>query len=306
VAYDLGYGGYAAGGPGRLLQAILESPRTAFFAAHIALGATLPMRLLARAQAGGSAIPLAAAVLGWAGLFLLGARARLRARGAGGPFARAETFYVPFTLGVVLLWPAATWRLLVPIAPWLLGLPVIGIASLTRVRGVPALAAAALLLLAMGGLPWNVAPLPGSFVAGGLAVDTAALGGAMDAVRRLPADTIVGSPMAPLVWLRTGRRGVGSWVEQRVGGVSLEGRRLRTFFIGEDADPERGLRAVREAIAEYPRLGVGAALSRKFPPPDLFGGVLSAIPGARLLHGSRDYDLYALPWSDTPAEGRRR
>ncbi len=306
LAYDLGYGGYADGGPGRILQAILESPRTAFFGAHIALGATLPMRLLARAQAGGSALPLAAAVLGWIVLLLLGARARLRSTGERGPLARAETFYVPFTLGVVLLWPAATWRLLLPIAPWLLALPAIGIAGPARARGVQALAAAALVFLAIAGLPWNVAPVPGAFVAGGLPVNAASLDRAMNAVRGLPANTLVGSPMAPLVWLRTGRRGVGSWVEQRVEGVSLEGRSLRTFFIGDGGSRQSALRGVREAIPEYPRLGVGAALSRKFPPPDLFGGAASGIPGARLLYGSHDYDLYALPWSAGPAQGRGR
>jgi hypothetical protein len=129
----------------------------------------------------------------------------------------------------------------------------------------------------------------------------------MDAVRRLPPGAIIGSPMAPLVWLRTGRRGAGSWVEQGVTGTSVEGRSLRTFFIGGGGgDPESGLRAVRAAIAEYPRLGVGYALSRRFPPPDLFGEAVSSIPGARLEFGGRDYDLYALPPPETAARGAAR
>jgi len=302
LAYDLGYGGYAAGGFGRILRATLESPRAAFFATHIGLGSTLPMRLLAQAQAGGSALPLAALVLGFLGLFTLGALARLRSPTGPRPLARAETFYIPASLGLVLLWPAATWRLLVPLTPWLLSLPVLGIASLSRrarVVTAPA-AAAASLLLAIGGLSWNVPPFPGSFVAGGLPVDGASLARAMDAVRRLPPDAIVGSPMAPLVWLRTERRGVGSWVEQQVEGTPLEGRSLRTFFIGGDDDPKSGLRAVRDAIAEYPRLRVGYALTRRFPPPDVFGAAITSVPGVRLLYGSPDYDLYAFPRPASP------
>ncbi len=306
LAYDLGYGGYAAGGPGRILQAALELPRTAFFATHIALGATLPMRMLARAQAGGSSLPLAAAVLGLVALLALGARARLRTRSALDAIARVETWYVPLTLGVVLIWPAATWRLLLPIAPWILSLPVLGIGRPAPTRGVPELAAIVLVALAIAGLPWNVPPAPGIFLAGGLAVDAGSLERAMVAVRRLPGDAVVGSPMAPLVWLRTQRRGVGSWVEQRVEGISLRGRSLRTFFIGGGEDPESDLRGVREAIAEYPGLGVGYALSRKFPPPDLFGAAVADVPGTRLLFGERDYDLYALPRPETRAEGEPR
>jgi len=298
LAYDLGYGGYVAGGAGRIVQAALESPRTAFFAAHIALGATAPMRLLERAQSGGSAIPLAAAVLGLLFLSAIGACARMAGQAPLRPIARMETFYVAFTLGIVLLWPAATWRLLVPIAPWLLALPVAGLAHVwPRIRGVAEAGAGALLALAIAGLPWNVPPAPGVFLAGGFPVGTAPLARAMDAVRRLPPDARVGSPMPPLVWLRTGRRGVGSWVEGRVGGTSLEGRSLRTFFVGGGDDGSRDAwRSMEEALAEYPRLGVGYALSRKFPPPDLFGAAVAGIPGARGLFRSHEYDLYALPW----------
>jgi hypothetical protein len=309
-AYDLGYGGDLPADAAGLMRAIVrDAPPAAYFSASIALGRALPTRLLDATAAGGPALPLAALVLGFVALLGAGAWARARAapiglesarvRGAGPPvpaLERAETWYVPLALGVVLLWSEETWRLLVPLAPWLIALPVLAAARLPRHgRAAAACLAGAFLLFALSGWRQNV-PRKHHFRAGDLVVETRSLDRAIDAVRALPTKARVGTPMAPLVHLRTGRICVDSWTGPRVIGPLMKGKDLRTFYLtGGEPDLERAWEAVGRALAAYPRHGVHYAFSRRFPAEDFFLIVVQSLRGSRPLHQSEEYALYALP-----------
>jgi hypothetical protein len=307
LAYDLGYAGYSTGGVGRLASAMVNVPRVAFFSATIGLGVSLPSKLMARAIGGESALQLIAMVLGFLALLFAGLRARLACRAPLPAFARAETWYVPLYLAIILSWPSSTARLLVPLAPWFLALPVKAVASLPSrhlSRLAPIVCSAILLTLTLTALPRNQAPTPHHFMAAGMPIDTRELEGALEAVRALPPGAQVGSPMAPLVFLHTGRRGVGHWVAQGVEGPSTKGRDLRTFFVGSrEVDVTKVYQSIKDALAEYPHLGVGYALTRRLQLPDLFGAAVAALPGTRLLYRSRGYELYALPNSAANREG---
>jgi len=299
-AYDLGYGGDLPQGIGGLLQAVgHDGPPAAFYAAALALGRAGPQALLDRAASGGPALPLAALVLGYLALAAAGIVARAR-RGTAPLLQRAETFYVPIAFGIVLLWPEETFRLLVPLAPWLITLPVAAAARLPRGAVFAAAAAAALLLLAVADGRHNLPP-PGQFRAGNTTVDTRSLDRALDAVRALPPGARVGTSMGPLVHLRTGQIAVDSWIGPRMVGPYVPGKTLRTFYLtGGRPDLDRATRAVGATLEAYPRYGVRYAFSRRFPADDFFLVVVGALPGARALYRSDDYALYALPLAPPP------
>ncbi len=293
-AYDLGYGGDLPGGIAGFLRAVThDGPAGAYNAAYVALGMHAPRALLDRAAGGGSAWPLAAVVMGFATLAAAGIAAR--AREGATVFRRAETFYVPAALGIVLLWPEEIFRLLVPMAPWLILLPVVAAARLPRGRPAAGVAAAAVLALALAGWRHNLPP-PGTFRAGDARVDTRSLERAMGAIRALPSGARIGTPMGPLVYLRTGRIAVDSWIGPRMVGPLTPGKTLRTFYLsGATPDLDRAARAVGAALDAYPHLGVHYAFSRRFPVEDFFLVAVGVIPGTRPVFRSEDYALYVLP-----------
>ncbi len=298
-AYDLSYAGALPEGIAGLFRALVhDAPAAAYFASQIALGLRGPQALLDHAAAGANPWPLAAVVIGFVVLVGLGIAARTR--DGAGVWRRAETFYVPIALGIVLFWPEDIFRLLVPLSPWLLTLPVAAAARLPRGAAVSAVVAVALLALALAAWRHNVPP-PGSFRAGDLRVDTQSLARAMDAIRALPPEARIGTPMGPLVHLHTGRIAVDSWVGPRLVGPATPGRTLRTFYLaGGEPDLEPAAHAVGAALDAYPRLGVHYAFSRRFPAEDFFLVAVAALPGSRPIHRSEDYALYALPLAPPP------
>lgn len=302
LEYDLGYGGYWAShlpAPGDIL---IHAWQLVFFAAHSVFSAAYPMKLLGDIAQGGSSIPLIAVAAGLLVLLALGAKGRMHASGAVRPLARVETWYLPFAVLLILLWPTAVRRLLFPLLPWLLALAVLGLAFLTRSpRAVPLVGTAALVALALGSLSLNIPAGPGLFMADGAPVRVAPLTQALDVVRKLPPSARIGSPMAPLVYLHTGRLSVETWVGPQITGATMKGREPRTFYmLGGEPDFEQAERSVRDALREYPALGVRYGFSRKFPGRDFFLVIASRLPGAHTLFSSDDYELIVLPYTPLP------
>jgi len=123
----------------------------------------------------------------------------------------------------------------------------------------------------------------------------------MEAIRALPPEARIGTPMGPLVYLRTGRITVDSWIGPRMVGPLTPGKTLRTFYLsGGTPDLDRAARAVGAALDAYPRFGVHYAFSRRFPAEDFFLVAVGGIPGSRPVFRSEDYALYALPLAAPP------
>lgn len=107
--------------------------------------------------------------------------------------------------------------------------------------------------------------------------------------------------MAPLVYLHTGRLSVETWVGPQITGATMKGREPRTFYmLGGEPDFEQAERSVRDALREYPALGVRYGFSRKFPGRDFFLVIASRLPGAHTLFSSDDYELIVLPYTPLP------
>jgi hypothetical protein len=299
LAYDLSYTDFwAISGVKSLAELGVQACQGAYFATNLTLGSVLPEKLLDRAAEGGSAVPLATCVVGFLAVVAAGAWGRLSSRAQWPPFARAETVYLPLTLVLVLLWPSATWRLLVPLTPWLLVLSARGLAFLLRSPRVGALVASATLLAFAGaGFSYNRAPGPRTFMAEGMPVHIEPLENALEAIRKLPPGARIGTPMTPLVYLHTGRLGAETWVGAQPAGPGMKGRTLRTFFVrGGQADIAAAYQSVYAALREYPELGITYAFSRRFPAQDFFLVAVEGLSGARTIFKSREYHLIALPW----------
>jgi hypothetical protein len=136
-------------------------------------------------------------------------------------------------------------------------------------------------------------------MAGGMVVDMKALRSALDVIEELPPDSGIGSPMAPLVYLHTGRLGAESWAGEFVTGPGMKGLSLRTFYlVGGQPDMQRAYAAVRRALREYPQLGLDYVFSRRFPAEDFVLVALRDLPGTMPVFTSPEYQIVALPWSD--------